>query len=37
MDKESKKINGAQFQARMSENQLKQGQVFLIDDRVSEL
>ena len=37
MNKESKKSNGAQFRAWMSENQLKQGQVFLIADRVSEL
>ena len=37
MNKESKKSNNAQFQSRTSENQLKQGQVFLIADRVSEL
>ena len=37
MNKESKKKNGAQFRARMSEKQLKQDQVFLIADRVSEL
>ena len=37
MKKESNKSNDAQFRSRTSENQLKQGQVFLIVDRVSEL
>ena len=37
MNKESKKSNDAQFRPRTSENQLKQGQVSLIADRVMPL
>ena len=33
----SKKRKGCQFRARMSENQTKQGQVFLVTDKVSQL
>ena len=36
MNKEANKRNGSQFQARMSENQTKQGQVFLVTDRVNQ-
>ena len=32
MNKESNKSNDAQLRSRMSENQLKQAKVFLIDD-----
>ena len=37
MNKESKKSNGAQFRAWTIENQLKQGLVFLIAYKISEL
>ena len=37
MNEEANKRNGSQFQAWMSENQTKQGQVFLMTDRVSQL
>ena len=37
MNKGSNKSNGAQFQAQMSENQLKQGSMFLIANKISEL
>ena len=37
MNKESHRSNGAQFLAQPSENQTKQGQVFLIADRVNQL
>ena len=37
MNKETNKRNGSQFLAWMSENQTKQGQVFLVTDKVSQL
>ena len=37
MNEEANKRNGSQFQAQMSESQTKQGQVFLVTNRVSQL
>ena len=37
MNKKSNKSNDAQFWARASENQTKQGQVFLIANRIMPL